>query len=401
MPKIQVSRIYNKIQDALDKGFRVVSEQGSARSAKTVSSVIWLITRCLQYAGTTVAIVRGTRPALAGTVYRDFEWAMQEMGVWDRDCMNKSEFIYRFPNGSWIEFFPATDDQRLRGRKRQILYVNEANEISYEEWTQLILRTTVFAIIDYNPSFGDEHWIVQKINESPRTCFFISTYKDNPFLEQTVIDEIESLRETSPNLWRVYGLGLRAVIEGRIYKEFAIVDELPYEARKNAFIGMDFGYQNSYTAMVYVSIVGKKIYLRELCYRTQMSTTDIINRCKEINKEYKTNFKYWADSAEPREINEMYNAGINVHPVRKYAGSVIAGITKIQEYKLIITADSPNMKKEFENYIYAKDKNGNWLNEPVKAFDHCMDSMRYVVISEVLGNNSKGLDAQEVADILF
>lgn len=401
MPKIQVSRIYNKIQEAFDKGFRVVSEQGSARSAKTMSTVIWLITRCLQYPGTTVGIVRGTRPALAGTVYRDFEWVMQQMEVWDRDCMNKSEFIYRFPNGSWIEFFSATDDQRLRGRKRQILYVNEANEINYNEWTQLILRTTVFAIIDYNPSFGDEHWIVQKINESPRTCFFISTYKDNPFLEQAVIDEIESLKETSPNLWRVYGLGLRAIIEGRIYKEFTIVDELPYEAKKNAFVGMDFGYMTSQTAMCYVSFVGKKLYLRELCYRTQMTTTDIINRCKEINREYKQNFKYWADSAEPREINEIYNAGINIHPVRKYAGSVIAGITKLQEYKIIITADSLNLKKELENYIYAKDKNGNWINEPVKAFDHLCDSFRYVCISEVLGNNGNGLDAQEAADILF
>jgi len=400
MPKFQVTPIFNKIQEAFDKGFRVVSEQGAARSGKTVQTVAWLILRCLQYANTTVAIVRGTRPALSGTVYRDFEWIMQEMGVWNRERMNKSEFIYRFPNGSWIEFFPATDDQRLRGRKRQILYVNEANEISYNEWTQLILRTTVFAIIDYNPSFGDEHWIVQKINNSPRTCFFISTYKENPFLEQAVVDEIESLKDTSPNLWRVYGLGLRAVIEGRIYKEFTVVDELPYEARRNAFLGMDFGYQNSQTAICYVSIVGKKMYLRELCYRTQMTTTDIINRCKEINKEYKQSFKIWADSAEPREINEIYNAGINIHPVRKYAGSVIAGITKIQEYRLIVTADSLNLKKELENYIYDKDKNGNWLNEPVKAFDHLCDCFRYVCISEVLGNNGNGLDAQGVADIL-
>lgn len=400
MPNIQVSHIYNKIQDAFEDGYRVVSEQGSARSAKTVSTVIWLIVRCLQYAGTTVAIVRGTRPALSGTVYRDFEWAMKEMNVWDSSCMNKTDFIYRFPNGSWIEFFPATDDQRLRGRKREILYVNEANEIRYEEWTQLILRTTVFSIIDYNPSFGDEHWIVQKINTSPRTFFFVSTYKDNPFLEQTVIDEIESLKETSPNLWRVYGLGQRAVIEGRIFKEYTLINEIPYEAKKHAFLGMDFGYVNDPTAIVYVGISGKNIYLQELCYRTEMTTTDIINRCKEIISKNSFNFKIWADSAEPREIAEIYNAGIDIHPVRKFSGSVIAGITKMQEYKLYVTEDSLNLKKELNNYVYRQDKDGKWLNEPIDAFNHCLDAIRYVIISEVLGNNSNGLDAQELADML-
>lgn len=600
------------------------------------------------------------------------------MGLWSDKNMNLTDFIYTFPNGSWIEFFPATDDQRLRGRKRMILYVNEANELSYDEWTQLKLRTTLFTLIDYNPSFDEEHWIVEKVNNSPRTKFFISTYKDNPFLEQSVIDSIEELKDTSPSLWQVYGLGQRAIIEGRIFKTYEVVDELPPEARRHRFIGLDFGYscfrgdtlittlrgdipikdvvpgdfvltrhgyhrvkhniyngiqevvhknlatnlgsidffatfghnfnangkwkkygeltagdrlfvlsplterntavtptastqtttitsgslkesitssycttqfissiaelyqraksyttrtatrltttlatlwqslhlnikkftaknlgancitvfkqkksasqktigtneekclkqtlqskqefvngaerhtrQQTYTnvsaqntaitsgstslpkttsrslvstaerssketstlnqkraatsahilccglndvrtfetqycpvydleiedvheyfangvlvhncdptAIVMVSVGAKCIYLDELCYRTQMGTNEIIAELKLQRWEPKV----WADSSEPREIDEIYNTGIDIHGVKKYAGSVRAGLQKMQQYRLVVTRRSTNLIKELKSYVYRRDKNGKWLNEPVDAFNHC------------------------------
>ena len=332
--KIQVSRVYNVIQSAFDAGYSTVSAQGSARSSKTYTIVIWLIVRCLSVPGTTVAIVRGTRPALKGTVYRDFEDIMKRMGQWDPKCMNKTDLQYTFPNGSWIEFFPATDDQRLRGRKRMILYVNEANELTFDEWTQLKLRTTLFTLIDYNPSFDEEHWIVQKVNSSTRTKFFISTYKDNPFLEQQVIDSIEELRETSPSLWQVYGLGQRAIIEGRIFKQYDVVDDL--------------------------------------------LTNDIIEQLK-LQQHWQP--KVWADSAEPREIEEIYNTGIDIHGVKKYPGSVKAGLQKMQEFKLVVTKDSVNLIKELKSYVYRKDKNGKWLNEPVDAFNHCFTADTMVTTS--------------------
>lgn len=376
--KIQVSRVYNVIQSAFDAGYSTVSAQGSARSSKTYTIVIWLIVRCLSFPGTTVAVVRGTRPALKGTVYRDFKDIMQRMGQWSDKCMNLTDFIYTFPNGSWIEFFPATDDQRLRGRKRMILYVNEANELSFDEWTQLKLRTTLFTLIDYNPSFDEDHWIVTKVNNSPRTKFFISTYKDNPFLEQSVIDSIEELKDTSPSLWQVYGLGQRAIIEGRIFKSFEIVDELPPQARRHRFLGLDFGYTNDPTAIVLVSIVGKTIYLDELCYRTQMGTEDII---KELKQQQVWMPKVWADSAEPREIDEIYNTGIDIHGVKKYPGSVKAGLQKMQQFKLVVTRRSVNLIKELKSYVYRRDKNGKWLNEPVDAFNHCFTADTLVTTS--------------------
>lgn len=376
--KIQVSRVYNVIQSAFDAGYSTVSAQGSARSSKTYTIVIWLIVRCLSVPGTTVAIVRGTRPALKGTVYRDFEDIMKRMGQWDPKCMNKTDLQYTFPNGSWIEFFPATDDQRLRGRKRMILYVNEANELTFDEWTQLKLRTTLFTLIDYNPSFDEEHWIVQKVNSSTRTKFFISTYKDNPFLEQQVIDSIEELRETSPSLWQVYGLGQRAIIEGRIFKQYEVVDDLPPVARKHRFLALDFGYANDPTAIVYVSIVGRTLYLKELCYQTKMLTNDIIEQLK-LQQHWQP--KVWADSAEPREIEEIYNTGIDIHGVKKYPGSVKAGLQKMQEFKLVVTKDSVNLIKELKSYVYRKDKNGKWLNEPVDAFNHCFTADTMVTTS--------------------
>ena len=125
------------------------------------------------------------------------------MGIYDeKGCMNKTDFIYTFPNGSWIDFFSTDDEQKIRGRKRDILFVNEANEISFIEWQQLKMRTTKFAIIDYNPSFSDDHWLCE-INRDPRTYHFITTYKDNPFLEQTIIDEIESLQYKNESLWKI------------------------------------------------------------------------------------------------------------------------------------------------------------------------------------------------------
>lgn len=313
--------------------------------------------------------------------------------------MNKSDFIYYFDNGSWIEFFSTDNEQKVRGSKRHILFVNEANELSFIEWQQLQMRTTQLSIIDYNPSFTEEHWINQ-VNEERGTYFFISTYKDNPFLEQKVIDEIESLQWKNPSLWRVYGLGLRAVIEGLVFENVEVIDIIPQWCKQKRFLGMDFGYTTDPTAIVEVCIADSAIYIDEVCYQTKMLSSDIVDVIKERIRQEHYNFKVISESADPRLIDEIYNAGIDIHPVRKYAGSVLAGINKMKEYKIYVTRRSANIIKEFKNYTYRKDKNGNWLNEPIDAFNHSIDSVRYVCLEEILGKNSRSLTAQEMADIL-
>ena len=217
--KIQAARkVYRNIDMGIQQGKSVISAQGSSRSAKTVTILIYLIEYILRHNNVRLSVVRKTLPALRGSVLIDFKDVLNRMDIWDNKQFNKTELIYKFSNGSWVEFFSTDDEQKIRGRKRGILFVNEANEVSYLEWQQLVMRTTLFAVLDYNPSFSEDHWIEQ-LNNDPDTYHFISTYKDNPFLEQKIIDDIEKLRDRNKSLWTVYGLGLRAVIEGRIFED--------------------------------------------------------------------------------------------------------------------------------------------------------------------------------------
>ncbi len=395
MPQGYVTKNFLRLDAAYKKGYTTASLQGSSRSSKTYSNVQWLIRMCYDVPGTTVSIVRKTMPALKRSVYRDFEEIMWGWGLWNLGEMNKSEFVYTFPNGSWIEFFSCENEQKLRGSKRQILFVNEANEISFIEWQQLQMRTTLFSIIDYNPSFSEEHWINQ-INGERKTCWWISTYKDNPFLEQKVIDEIESLQQKNKSLWQVYGLGLRAIVEGLVFPEIEIVDYVPREAQRRRFYGMDFGYTNDPTAIVEVMMWKNTLYLNEVCYQTHMLTADIVRVLKSLEG----NPEIISESADPRLVDEIYNAGIDIKAVHKFQGSVDAGIMKMKGFKICITRHSTNLIKEFRNYVYRQDKEGKWLNEPVDAFNHAIDAIRYVIIEKILGGYGKGMSASEILGMM-
>ena len=396
MTTIQTTRVYAEIQSALiDRGYNTVSLQGSSRSSKTYNTLIWLIIYCLSYRYTRLSIVRATLPAIKGSVFVDFKDILLKMGVWDDKAHNKSEMTYRFANGSWVEFFSTDNEQKLRGRKRDILFVNEANELSFIEWQQLKMRTTKYTILDYNPSFSDEHWICS-VNADPRTYHFISTYKDNPFLEQSIIEEIESLKHKNQSLWQVYGLGLQAVVEGLIFKDVVLVDDIPAYVRKR-WRGMDFGFTNDPTAIVTVGVDGDNLYIDEVAYATQMLSGDIIRTLKAQAEQ----LEVIAESADPRLIQEIYRAGINIHPVKKFAGSIDAGIQKMLQYKLHITKRSTNIIKEQKNYTYRQDKEGKWLNEPIDAYNHAMDAVRYVVMQKLLGGERKPLDKRKIASMAY
>lgn len=397
--KIQTTRIFHEIDKAKAKGFTTVSEQGSSRSSKTYNTIIWLCVYCLRNPCTSVSVVRATLPALKGSVLRDFIEILTRMNVWDECKFNKSELICTFPNGSWVEFFSCDNEQKLRGRKRKILYVNEGNELKFIEWQQLQMRTTEFSIIDYNPSFSDDHWLC-KLNEEPKTFHFITTYKDNPFLEQKVIDEIESLKDKNPSLWRIYGLGLQAQVEGLIFENIAEIEEIPRWHKKHHYRGIDFGYTNDPTAIVDVYIHENALWIDEVCYQTEMLASDIARALKRANRESGDNAEIISESADPRLIDEIGNAGLDIHPVRKFKGSVMAGVQKMQELKIYITKRSTNVIKEFRNYTYRQNKDGKWLNEPIDAYNHAIDAIRYVVLEKLLGKNSNGLNAEELIDLL-
>lgn len=395
MPKIQTTKIYAEIQSAIDSGFTTVSLQGSSRSSKTFNSLIWLIMYCLSHPYTRLSIVRATLPAIKGSVFIDFKEILMRMLIYDEKNLNKSDFTYHFPNGSWVEFFSTDSEQKLRGRKRDVLFVNEANELSYLEWQQLKMRTTRFAIMDYNPSFSDDHWICG-VNQDSRTYHFISTYKDNPFLEQSIIDEIEGLRTKNQTLWQVYGLGLQAVIEGLIFKNVNTISEIPVNVKRR-WVGMDFGFTNDPTAIVEVAVQDNDLYIDERAYATQMLSSDIIR----VLKSECERMKIISESADPRLIQEIYRAGINIHPVQKFGGSIEAGITKMLEFKIHITARSCNVIKEFKNYTYQQDKDGKWLNTPIDCYNHAIDAVRYVVMNEVLGGERKPINKARIARAVY
>lgn len=396
--KLQTTKVYTKIDKACKKGYTTISLQGSARSSKTYNTLIWLIMYCLRNCGTRLSIVRKTLPALKGSVLVDFKEIMLKLHIFNPKKLNKTDLIYTFENGSWIDFFSSDNEQKLRGRKRDILFVNEANELSYLEWEQLAMRTTRLAILDYNPSFTDEHWICQ-LNAEPKTYHFVSTYQDNPFLEKKVIEELESLRYKNENLWRIYGLGQQSIIEGLIFQHLHYCKRLP-DLAKRRFLGMDFGYTNDPTAIVEVAIVEseKKIYIDELVYRTEMLTTDIIQELKVSAAHGK---KVISESADPRLIQEIYRSGINIHPVCKFSGSINAGITKMQEYDIYVTEKSLNVIKEFKNYVYQKDQEGKMVNAPVDAFNHAIDAVRYVILNEVLGGERKAIDLKKIERMAY
>lgn len=391
MPTGYVTKNFVKLETAFQKGYTTASLQGSARSSKTYSVIQWLINRCISVPGTTVSIVRATLPAIKRSVFRDFLDILNTWGVYNPKNLNKSDFVYYFDNSSWVEFFSCENEQKLRGPKRQILYVNEANEILDLEWQQLQMRTTLFSILDYNPSFSEEHWINQ-VNQEHKTCFWISTYKDNPFLEQRVIDEIESLQWKNPSLWQVYGLGKRAMVEGLVFKNVVIDDYIPVEAKRHHYRGMDFGYASDPTAIVDVYILGKNIYIDEACYQTRMLASDIIRVLRQDNN----NTEIISECADPRLIDEIYNAGIDIKPVKKFPGSIQAGIMKMQEYTIHITKRSTNVRREFNNYTYRKDKEGKWLNEPVDYMNHAIDGCRYVVLEKILGANAGTMSSAQI-----
>lgn len=394
MQTIQTTGIYTRIEDAVKEGYTAISLQGSARSGKTYNVMIWLILYALKVPRIKISVVRATLPALKGSVLEDFLEIMHRLNIYNERHFNKTDLVYWFRSRSTIEFFSASDEQRLRGRKRDILFVNEANELNAIQFQQLKMRTTRLTIIDYNPSFSEEHWIAKDFNHDPRTYHFVSTYKDNPFLEQTIIDELESLKAKNKSLWQIFGEGKMAQVEGLIFTNVETIDAFPRHI-KRTFLGIDFGFTNDPTAIVEVAFDGVFLYLDEICYRTQMLQQDIIRTLKT-----RQGVKVISESADPRLIEEIYRAGINIHPVRKYAGSIETGITWMLQYPLKVTAHSTNILKELHNYVFSQDKEGKFLNVPIDAYNHAIDATRYVCMEQWMGGKKKPINKRKLAQIV-
>lgn len=368
--KVKTNVVFEHLHES-DK--RYIIEQGGTRSGKTYNIILWLMfIYCMRHTKKTITIVRRSGTALRGSVMRDFFTIMQDYDIYDVRNHNKTNNEYHL-NGNLIEFVSLDEPQKIRGRKRNVLFINEGNELSYEDFFQLNVRTTERVIVDFNPS-DEYHWLYDKIITRDDCLFNITTYRDNPFLEQSVIDEIERLKDTDAVYWRIYGEGQRAQSRATIF-QFTDIQEIPEHAKLIAY-GLDWGYVNDPTAMVAIYQLDNEIIMDELLYQTGMTNDDIVREIKSMDI---GNMVIYADSAEPKSIDEIHKRGINIKPASKGRDSVNIGIDMMRRYKLRWTSRSDNGIKEMRSYKWMEDKNGKLLNTPIDANNHLIDAARYAI----------------------
>ena len=375
--KIRTNVVYEHLCNS-DK--KIIVEQGGTRSGKTYNILLWIIFKyCEIHSGKTITICRKTFPAVRGTVMRDFFDILRQHNLYYEELRTRSENEYLI-NGNRIEFISLAEPQRVRGRKRDLLFINECTELSLEDWNQLLFRTSGRVIIDYNPS-EEFHWIYDKVLTRDDADFYQTNYEDNPFLEDTLVTEIERLKTTDENYWRVYGLGERGQSRSLVFS-FTTCQNIPEEA-KLLSRGLDFGFSNDPTAMVETYVHEQKMYVKELLYRTGMTNQDIGNKLQAMGLDRRD--EIFCDSAEPKSIEEIHRMGWNTKPTFK--GAINIGIDMIRRYQLVVTEDSINLIKELRNYKYIEDKNGNLTNKPIDAFNHCCDALRYSIVNKLARPN--------------
>ena len=335
------------------------------------------------------SIVSESFPHLRRGVIRDLKNILKEQGYWKDSLWNETNSTYTFETGSQIEFFSADQPDKLRGGRRDRLFLNEVNNLSFEAFEQLEVRTKEEIYMDWNPS--TEFWYYTEIKgkrDDVDECTL--TYKDNEALAPEIIKSIEQ-RKNRIGWWKVYGLGELGEVEGRIYKDWQIIDEIPFYARLERR-GLDFGYSNDPTAIIDIYYVDGGYILDEIFYRTGASNKEIGDTIKNLG-----NCLTIADSAEPKSIDELRMMGINILPSIKGPGSVNQGIQSVQQQKISVTKRSVNLIREYRNYLWMTDKNGKILNEPEHTYSHCMDAIRYA-ISSIVNNQGKSNVASYTPD---
>jgi phage terminase large subunit len=366
---------------ALKKRIKII--QGGTSAGKTFGILPILIDKAARHSGLEISVVAETIPHLRRGALKDFLKIMRWTNRYVDANFNKSLLRYEFANGSVIEFFSADDASKLRGARRDVLYINECNNVTFESYNELAIRTKKEVYLDFNPA--NEFWVHTELKDEPDSDFIILTYLDNEALDQSIIDQIEKNKEKAKtseywrNWWNVYGLGLVGSLEGVVFNNWKIVDILPEDARLIG-IGLDFGYSVDPTAIVEVYQYNGQRIVNEKVYRTGMLNSDI---AKELPK----HVVVYADSAEPKSIEEIRRQGITIKGVTKGKDSINYGIDVMQRQDYLVTANSTNLIKELRGYLWDTDKTGVRLNKPAGGNDHIIDALRYHEM-ETLGLNT-------------
>jgi len=370
---------------AIEAKERIKVFQGGTRSGKTYALCQYLI-----YLLTTrkdplvISIVRKTLPALKGSVQRDFILLLENLGLYYQGNHNKSENTFQYKN-HLVEFLSVDDSQKIRGRKRTHCFLNEGNELHWEDFNQLNMRTTEEILIDFNPS-DPVHWIYEEIIERDDCFLSVTTYKDNQFLPSELVNEIERIKDRDPDYWRVYGEGQRAVFSARqIFTNWNFIPNVDFPDMEEAIVGLDFGYSNDEAAATLIKKVNDKIYIHEILYKKGMTNGDLF---KYFESEGYGNLLFYGDSAEPKSIEELRRLGLMIKGAIKGSGSINSGISFLKEFDIYVSLESKNLFKEYQSYYWTELKDGTIINKPIDRFNHLMDSIRYGVYSEYSKRNN-------------
>tara|TARA_R110002110_G_scaffold107847_9_gene269733 strand:- start:3087 stop:4247 length:1161 start_codon:yes stop_codon:yes gene_type:complete len=373
------TRAINKIL-ALKKRIKII--QGGTSAGKTFGIIPVLIDKATKTKGLEISIVSESIPHLRRGALRDFLKIMKWTNRFIDERFNKSLLKYEFANGSFIEFFSADDSSKLRGARRDILYINECNNVNFEAYNELSIRTKKEVYLDFNPA--NEFWVHTDLKDEDDADFIVLTYKDNEALDINIVKQIEKNRlkaETSTywrNWWKVYGLGELGMLEGVVFSNWKQIDTIPEDARLIG-IGMDFGYTNDPTSIIEVYKWNDERILNEITYQTGLLNSDI---AKLLPKD----IPIYADSAEPKSIADIKQYGMIIKGVTKGRDSINYGIDVMQRQDYIVTSQSINLIKELRSYCWDTDKTGKRLNKPIDNFNHGIDAVRYHEM-ETLGLN--------------
>ena len=370
--EINASTVYERNREAFFTSKRIISNRGGARSTKTFSILQLFVTLCFEKTGVEYDVVRKTLPSLRATAYKDFLDIIKSLGLYDEKNHNKSELTYQL-RGNTFNFYSIDNAQKIRGRKRDHVLLNEVNELGLEDFRQISLRTTGKIFMDYNPS--DEDVWVYDVERRDDAIRIDSTYTDNPFLGTGIVTEIERLKTDDPDYWQVYGLGQIGKRREIVFTNWDTCDEFPTNCDEVIY-GMDFGF-NDPKVFLKLGKRGNEIFIHELLYERELIRADLIQKMPQLVE--RRNAEIYADSEDPETIADIHQNGYNIKPSNKEKGSVLFGIEALKAYKVWITATSLNLIRDWKNYKWKMDKNGKILDEPAHTFSHGPDAARYPV----------------------
>jgi phage terminase large subunit len=358
-----------------------VVNQGGTSSGKTYAIIQALFTKLAEKKGKVATVVGQDIPNLKSGALRDALDIYSGSEILQRliKSYNRTDRIFEFRNGSLIEFKSYDSPQDAKSGKRDYLFINEANGIPVTIYNELSLRTKEQEFLDYNPN--THFWVHDEVLGSSDAQLFISDHRHNPFCPDKLREKIEGLKQKDEELWKVYARGLTGKIEGLIFRNWDLVDDIPKDAKFIA-AGMDYGFTNDVTSAVEVYMQNGELYLNEIVYQNDLTNQQIGQKLDILGFDRKNTLI--PDSSEPKSNKELSELGFKVEPAEKGPDSVLASIDILKRYKMNITRNSLNLRKELNNYKWKVDKLTNTtLNEPVDAFNHAIDAVRYVALNKL------------------